>query len=228
MGQISEQVLELSPQYQLCIKNVNDRKDELSINNFSFEREYTRRFKFIMSNSYYLPEQLIKKSLEIIDRNNCINELEKITNCLALAKDIEMGIFEFALNYVNTQLLNYDNVLPIYMDKFYEILDNIDVTNKKINNQTLLPALISGALIGQTIPFLKMYQLHPQRWKYLIDKNNLRDTTLYTVNATDKYKCGRCGLKKHTYYITQTRAADEPATIFYTCINCKKTFTKSV
>ena len=221
---------ELTEQYIKCMDNQQQeqRKAELDINNFNYEREYIRRFKFIMLNSCYLPIELIKHANSIINRKETVDKLEQLIKCYPIAVEIEKGIFEFTLNYIKTQILEYSDIIPIYTDKFNEIYDNLDISNKKINNQTLLPAVIKGIVPGQTIPFLKMFQLHPARWKALIDKNNLRDVTLYTVNTTDEYQCGRCKMRKHTYYITQTRSSDEPATIFYTCVNCKKTFTKSI
>ena len=39
---------------------------------------------------------------------------------------------------------------------------------------------------------------------------------------TDQFKCGRCKQRKCTYYELQTRSADEPATIFVTCLDCGK------
>jgi DNA-directed RNA polymerase subunit M/transcription elongation factor TFIIS len=204
------------------------RDEELDINNFSYEREYIRRQQFIMTNSCYLPVEFIKFAEKQIERKNIIQEFDKYINCLPISMQIEKGLFEFSLNYIKTSLLEWSEFYPVYMDKFYEICENLDMNNEKINNRTLLPALLDGSISAQTVPFLKMYQLHPLRWKHIIDKNNLRDLTLYTVNTTDEFKCGRCGERKHTYYITQTRSADEPATVFYTCINCKKTFTKSI
>ncbi|CAN4105332.1 unnamed protein product [Withania somnifera] len=38
--------------------------------------------------------------------------------------------------------------------------------------------------------------------------------------STDKFKCGRCGKNKTTYYQMQTRSADEPMTTYVTCVNC--------
>ncbi|GMH19367.1 hypothetical protein Nepgr_021208 [Nepenthes gracilis] len=38
--------------------------------------------------------------------------------------------------------------------------------------------------------------------------------------TTDQFKCGRCKQWKCTYYQLQTRSADEPMTIFVTCVNC--------
>ncbi len=204
------------------------RTEELDINNFSYDREYIRRQHFIMTNSCYLPVDFIKFAEKQIDRKKIIEDFDKYINCLPISIQIEKGLFEFSLNYIKTSLLEWSEFYPVYMDKFYEICENLDINNDKINNRTLLPALLDGSISAQTVPFLKMYQLHPLRWKHIIDKNNLRDLTLYTVNTTDEFKCGRCGERKHTYYITQTRSADEPATVFYTCINCKKTFTKSI
>ncbi len=37
---------------------------------------------------------------------------------------------------------------------------------------------------------------------------------------TDEFKCKRCKSRKTTYYEMQTRSADEPMTIFITCLTC--------
>lgn len=208
--------------------NTNSRDFELNIDNFSYEREFIKRQKFVMTNSCYLPINFIKFASTQVNRKEYVNILDTYINCLPISIQIEKGLFEFALNYIKTSSLDQTDFYSVYIDKFYELCDNLDINNKNINNQTLLPSLLNGSISPQILPFLKMYQLHPMRWKHIIDKNNLRDLTLYTVNTTDEFKCGRCGEKKHTYYITQTRSADEPATVFYTCINCKKTFTRSI
>ena len=75
------------------------------------------------------------------------------------------------MNYIKTSLLEQSEFSTVYMDKLNEICDNLDMKNNKINNKTLLPALLDNSISPQTLPFLKMYQLHPQRWKYIIDKN---------------------------------------------------------
>ena len=38
------------------------------------------------------------------------------------------------------------------------------------------------------------------------------------------YKCRICGGKKTVQHEQQTRSADEPMTIFITCVNCKNTW----
>ena len=192
------------------------------------DKEYLNKFNFIMENSLLLPIKLIKYAEENLKRKEAIEKLEKVINCYTLAEDIEAGIFEFTLNYVQSNNFHLTDLMPIYEDKLHEIYINLDQNNDRIQNKTLLFDLLESKMSGQIIAFLKMYQLHPIRWKHIIDKNNLRDNTLSTINTTDDYKCARCGERKHIYYITQTRSADEPATIFLTCTVCKKTFTKSM
>ena len=51
---------------------------------------------------------------------------------------------------------------------------------------------------------------------------NSKRTAIYeekTEAMTDMFKCGRCKLRKCTYYELQMNA-DEGMTIFITCVNC--------
>ena len=196
--------------------------------NYSYDKEYIKQCDFIMDNSFLLSIDFIKYAEQQINRQENVQKIDLIINCLNISEDIEKGIFEFALNYVKTHGYPDHFFQLTYNDKLHDLLLNLDVNNKKIENKTLLPNLLSGNISGQIVAFLNMYQLHPMRWKNIIDKNNLRDDTISKVNTTDEYKCARCGERKHIYYITQTRSIDEPATIFYTCTICRKTFTKSM
>jgi DNA-directed RNA polymerase subunit M/transcription elongation factor TFIIS len=208
-----------------------ERKEELEFDNFSYNREYVRRHKFIMLNNCYLQPDvvnLIKKADKTLARKNTVNKIDEIVRCLPVSQLVELGVFEFSINYVKTQDLNFSELELVYNDKINELCLNLDVSNINIKNKTLLPSILRGEINPQTIAFQKFHHLHPENWKTIIDKNNLRDEILYTVNTTDEFKCGKCGERKHTYYITQVRAADEPATVFYTCVNCLKTFTKSM
>jgi len=208
-----------------------ERKEELQFDNFSYNREYVNRQKFIMLNNCHLqPDivRLIHMADDTLDRNNTINKIDSIVRCLPISQLIELGVFEFSINYVKTQDLNYAEIELVYNDKVNELCLNLDMFDVNIKNKTLLPAILRGEINPQTIAFQKFHHLHPENWKSIIEKNNLRDEILYTVNTTDEFKCGKCGERKHTYYITQVRSADEPATVFYTCVNCLKTFTKSM
>ena len=207
---------------------MTDKYKELNINNFSYDKEYLKGFDFIMENSLLLPINFVKYAQEYINRTEVIKKIDEIINCYSISEEIERGIFEFALNYVNVNGYPHNYFELTYNDKLQNILLNLDKNNKQIENKTLINDILSSKISGQIVAFLNMYQLHPDRWKSITDKNNLRDDTLSKVNTTDEFKCARCGERKHIYYITQTRCIDEPATVFYTCTVCKKTFTKSM
>jgi DNA-directed RNA polymerase subunit M/transcription elongation factor TFIIS len=181
-----------------------------------------------MDNSLILPISFVKFADESINRLDIVKKIDTVIDCYSVAEDIEKGVFEFSLNYVVANGFPQHFFPMIYNDKLDNILINLDKNNKEIQNKTLINDILNSKLSGQIIAFLHMYQIHPARWKSIIDKNNLRDDTLSTVNTTDEFKCARCGERKHIYYITQTRCIDEPATVFYTCTVCRKTFTKSM
>ena len=61
--------------------------------------------------------------------------------------------------------------------------------------------------------------------KDLIEKKMKRDASKYTENiqaSTNMYTCKKCKSDRCSYYEMQTRSADEPATIFVTCLDCGK------
>jgi DNA-directed RNA polymerase subunit M/transcription elongation factor TFIIS len=207
---------------------MNKNNEDLEFSNYSYDKEYLKTFDFIMDNSMLLPVSFVKFAETEVNRVENIKKIDNIIDCYSIAEDIEKGIFEFSLNYVIANGFPSHFFVMTYNDKLDSILVNLDKNNKQIENKTLIYDVLSSKISGQIIAFLHMYQIHPARWKSIIDKNNLRDDTLSTVNTTDEFKCARCGERKHIYYITQTRCIDEPATIFYTCIVCRKTFTKSM
>jgi len=77
----------------------------------------------------------------------------------------------------------------------------------------------------QQFAFMTHQEWKPQHWKVSIDRKMQYDASRYTDNlqaATDMYTCKKCRSKKCTYYEMQTRSADEPATVFVTCLDCGK------
>jgi DNA-directed RNA polymerase subunit M/transcription elongation factor TFIIS len=68
-------------------------------------------------------------------------------------------------------------------------------------------------------------ELNPEHWKEYIERKIKRDSSKYTTNieaSTDMFTCKKCKSKKCTYYELQTRSADEPTTVFITCLDCGK------
>jgi len=196
--------------------------------NVDLRKEELKHYNFMLEHTYNINPDFIRWANFILDRKIGRSLIDSIVNVINISYDIENGIFEYSINYITQQSMPKEHIIMIYEHKLDDICQNLDITNTHINNKTLLMELYNGNISGQSIPFLKTYQLHPERWKHIIDKNKLKVETLSQVNTTDKYKCTRCGERKHTYYIAQTRSLDEPSTVFFTCTVCKRTFAKSL
>ena len=68
-------------------------------------------------------------------------------------------------------------------------------------------------------------EFQPEQWKEMIERKMMRDASKFSDNtqaSTDMFTCRKCKSKRCTYYEMQTRSADEPATVFITCLNCGK------
>jgi transcription elongation factor S-II len=80
-------------------------------------------------------------------------------------------------------------------------------------------------LLPQTFAMMTHQEMNPAHWRTLIDQKIKRDANKFTTNiqaSTDMFTCKKCKSKRCTYYELQTRSADEPATIFVTCLDCGK------
>ena len=72
---------------------------------------------------------------------------------------------------------------------------------------------------------MDIYELLPSRWKDHFESQQVREKRQLEGNrsmATDIFLCTKCWKRECTYYEMQTRSADEPMTIFITCLNCGK------
>lgn len=83
----------------------------------------------------------------------------------------------------------------------------------------------NGELTPQKYVYMTHQEMNMGRWSALIEQKKKRDESKYAKNieaSTDMFTCKKCRSKKCTYYELQTRSADEPATIFVTCLDCGK------
>ena len=139
-----------------------------------------------------------------------------------LASNLEKAIFNYAIKEATTRKIikKWENphFVQLYIDRLRSIFNNL-------SNEDLVAQLNSGELSVQTFAFMTHQEMKPERWSELITKKIKRDASKFDVNieaSTDMYKCKKCHSKKCTYYEMQTRSADEPATIFVTCLDCGK------
>lgn len=136
--------------------------------------------------------------------------------------NLEIGIYNYSLQEASRkkEVKKWENpkFVQIYSDRLRSIYINM-------KDEKILNSLNSGELLPQTFAFMTHQEMKPEIWKELIEKKSRIDATKFDTNITartDMFTCGKCKSKKCTYYTMQTRSADEPETIFITCLDCGK------
>jgi DNA-directed RNA polymerase subunit M/transcription elongation factor TFIIS len=160
----------------------------------------------------------------------CLNNLKFLEDKFTAAeiRELERGIFEVAHNYAVKNYIprNWKSVIfvEIYRQVVRYVVSNIH-PESPVKNMRLINRVLDGEFKLYEIPSMTAYEMFPERWFELRDKQLQREQKILEGNksrATDQFKCRRCGKRECTYYELQTRSADEPMTIFVTCLNCGK------
>jgi transcription elongation factor S-II len=141
---------------------------------------------------------------------------------------LEQAIFESAFQNAKRQFIPVHWKVPtfkeIYRQTARSVICNLH-PQSPVKNHRLMTRIKEGEFTLTSIPFMTAYDLFPEKWFLLKDKLLQREQKILEGNksrATDQFKCRRCQKKECTYYELQTRSADEPMTIFITCLNCGK------
>lgn len=155
-------------------------------------------------------------------REKARNAFRKSIKKEKVSLNLEIGIFNYSLQEASRkkEVKKWENpkFVQIYSDRLRTIYINM-------KDEKILNALNSGELLPQTFAFMTHQEMKPEIWKELIEKKSRIDATKFDTNVTartDMFTCGKCKSKKCTYYTMQTRSADEPETIFITCLDCGK------
>ena len=158
-----------------------------------------------------LLQDSLKKSL----KPNMIIELELVALAHALAEADKKFVFK-----------NFENPLfeVLYVTASRTLLGNI-IPSTYVNNNELYQKIKSGQLQVEHLKTMNVMEYAPNLYSGLREKQLLREQSELEGNkalATDRFFCSRCQKRECTYYELQTRSADEPMTIFITCVNCGK------
>jgi len=136
--------------------------------------------------------------------------------------NIEKGIYNYSIKESSRRKIvkKWENphFVQIYSDRLRSIIMNLKQTS-------LLDQLKNKEISPQNVAFMTHQEYNPTRWKALIESKMKRDASKYDDNiqaSTNMYTCKKCKSSRCTYYEMQTRSADEPATIFVTCLDCGK------
>jgi DNA-directed RNA polymerase subunit M/transcription elongation factor TFIIS len=138
------------------------------------------------------------------------------------AYNLEKGVYNYTIHEAKKkQILRIwtkEEFVTIYLDRLRSVILNIQ-------RKDIQQILKSREVKPQDIPFMTHQEMNSEHWRPLIEKKMKRDENKYNQNieaSTDMFSCKKCKSKRCTYYELQTRSADEPATIFVSCLDCGK------
>lgn len=161
----------------------------------------------------------IQQMKEILQKNQIhdidVGELERCIYNSTITESINRHV----TCHWNNSLFNHN-----YITRVRHILGNL-IPSSYVENTKLLSDLRSGKYTLEQVCFMDTYSLCNDRWKDFIHRRVQREKRQLEGNkamATDQFYCKACHKRECTYYEMQTRSADEPMTIFITCMNCGK------
>jgi DNA-directed RNA polymerase subunit M/transcription elongation factor TFIIS len=167
----------------------------------------------------------MNNSLDDPIRLNIVGKLEQFVDKYD-ALIIEQSIYNYCIEHSIHKNIsrNWNNKLfkSFYINKVISIYSNID--EKSYIKNTYLIKLIKNKKINlKKIATMSRYDIFPDRWNHLIEEKIRKDKILSEMKPnemTDQIRCNKCGGRKCSYYAVQTRSADEPMTMFITCLSC--------
>ena len=142
---------------------------------------------------------------------------------LHIGENIEKGIFNYTIKEAGSRQIIKKWYNPLFCEIYAARLKTVLINLKQ--NIILRNQLKTGEITPITFAMMTHQEMNPEQWKPMIERKIKRDRLKFTNTveaSTDMYTCGRCKSKKCTYYEMQTRSADEPTTVFVTCLNCGK------
>jgi DNA-directed RNA polymerase subunit M/transcription elongation factor TFIIS len=155
-------------------------------------------------------------------RKNVVTKMIPIIEDDKISINLEKGIFNYSIKESTNRKIIKKWENPYFVQIYIDHLRSIYINLK---NPELLASVKSGELAPQTLAFMTHQEMDHEHWRIMIDRKIKRDASKFTTNvqaSTDMFTCKKCKSKRSTFYELQTRSADEPATIFITCLDCGK------
>lgn len=152
-------------------------------------------------------------------RENIRKKINERLNDDVASTNLEKGIFNYALKEADQRKVvkKWDNkfFIQIYVSHLRSILSNL--------NDKLIEDVKNGTIQSHTIAFMTHQELNYEHWAELIKAKSERDKNKFETKiaaSTDTFTCRKCKGKNCTYYLQQTKSADEPMTCYVSCIDC--------
>ena len=156
-------------------QDMAQKKEQPNILDFNDESPFHySQYNFITENSVDIKESYIQYAEKTLEREKNQIIINEIIGNIEIAIGIELSIFEYSLIYCLNNNYNSNFLKPVYDDKLYNILLNLD-PNSNLKNLTLKANILNGKIKPCDVAFMSPSQLHPEKWMYLIKKKEYKE-----------------------------------------------------
>lgn len=159
-------------------------------------------------------------------RKNVSDKLGAIVKDDTIGINLEKAVYNYAIREAGHKKIIKKWANPSFSQMYVDHLRSVFLNMK---NENILAQIMSKELAPHTYVFMTHQEMKPERWSELLEKKNIIDANKYTSNveaSTDLFTCPKpkCRSRRCTYYTLQVRSADEPESVFITCLDCGTNF----
>ena len=154
-------------------------------------------------------------------RNNIRDNIESKLKNKNSSINLEIGIYNYTIKEADRHKIvkKWDNssFVQIYLDHIKSILMNL--------NENVIEQIKNKEIKAQNVAFMTHQELCPKKWANAIERKTIRDKVKFESKmeaTTDTFTCRKCKSNRCSYYLLQTRSADEPMTCYVSCLDCGK------
>lgn len=213
--------------------NINDLNDEVA----DKKKKTHKQKKEIELTSFgnilsFEKKGSVNKNLHTI-RADHIAVLNKIEKSKPICRQLEQGTYNWCVEQsISSDVIpRWDNNVfkSMYTNKIRSIYTNLS-KNSYVNNVGFIERFKSKQIDPYQVAYMEPHEIYPEKWEKIREAEYRKNKLLYQtkdVAMTDEYKCRRCKKRETSYFELQIRSADEPATLFITCINCGNRWTRN-
>ena len=188
------------------------------------------KWKVILHKAKNIDESFLLKGENVSRRNNTRKNLLKYLEMSLKDKDDEAEIKNLKIKIVEIEdKLNetLKGEAP-YLNRVLEIIHNL----KDEKNEEFRENIINGKIKPEELCTMNSVDMLSKNKQKEIEKEKEKKVDEVRTDWQEKhgqvtegvYKCRVCGGRKTIQHEQQTRSADEPLTLFITCLNCKNTW----
>ena len=145
-------------------------------------------------------------------------------------RKLERAVYNWCVQEASTKAIarHWDN--PVFSRLYSNKVRSMRFNLANPNNPALLEKVEAGRIDVKRLPNMKPWELYPDLWTETFEKvarmqlNREAASNALPEDYVSQIQCRKCKAYKVTYVELQTRAADEPMTVFAACGACHHRF----